>query len=453
MVDHWLKLSFAMPRRPASFERNTASSAGTLLSNKAEEEPVNRLIQPVIILAAILSSSIDCGAMAVASQHFGLAGSDSAYASQQDQVRPKFQQADAGKRSSSQLLTWISAAPPAVVVVERPTLVNLRQDQGEALGAQAWFPSPDHQYWSRPTSSPDDSLSFENAPTYLRWDSIAFSAWSIALLSIGFGFAASCAIGRPLRRLSTTFSKVGSEYRPHEVIPERGPKQLRQLARISNELLTRRIDSSAEQSSTLAALELHLESHAARLRERALLVKEWQKRVALVEDIDLFSHLAKQFVEGTWSSTRRHTDLCVEAFIHDRFVMTSSLDANLFICTFEAGAEFTLPRPLLERVMFNLVDNALDHGIPPIEIETSRTRAEWILSIRDHGAGITQSRLADATAAFVRLGSGNESGRHWGLGLALVKKLVASAGGHLILGNHPGGGLIARLVFPRGERI
>jgi hypothetical protein len=51
------------------------------------------------------------------------------------------------------------------------------------------------------------------------------------------------------------------------------------------------------------ALQLHLESHAARLRERALQVKEWHKRVAFVEDIDLFSNLARQFVEGTQPST------------------------------------------------------------------------------------------------------------------------------------------------------
>ena len=264
---------------------------------------MNRSIHRVIMLAAVLSSSIDCGAMAVASQHAGLTRSDSSYASQASPVPARFQQADVGKRSYSPLLTSISAAPPAVVVVERPTLVDLWRDQGEAGGAQAWFPVPGYRYWNRQTISPDDAFPFENAPTYLRWDCIAFPAWSIVFLSIGLGLAASWAIGRPLRSLSTAFSKVGGEYRPHEIIPERGSKELRRLARTSNELLARRIDSRAEQSSTLVALQLHLESHAARLRERALQVKEWHKRVALVEDIDLFSHLARQFVEGTQPST------------------------------------------------------------------------------------------------------------------------------------------------------
>jgi signal transduction histidine kinase len=218
----------------------------------------------------------------------------------------------------------------------------------------------------------------------------------------------------------------------------------------------RRCNASAQQSDTLATHALHLESHAMRLRGTALLVKEWQKRVALVEDVDLFSHISRQFIEVSRSTPRHEAELSVEAFIRDRFVMTSALDSALFNCTFEAGADFRLPRTLLERVMSNLVDNALEHGVPPIEIRTSRQRDEWILSIRDHGPGIKRSELADATSAFVRLGNSEDGGRHWGLGLALVKQLVANAEGRLILGNHPDGGLMVRMAFSvmnRGQTV
>jgi K+-sensing histidine kinase KdpD len=78
------------------------------------------------------------------------------------------------------------------------------------------------------------------------------------------------------------------------------------------------------------------------------------------------------------------------------------------------------------------------------------------LSIRDHGPGIKRSELADATSAFVRLGNNEDGGRHWGLGLALVKQLVANAEGRLILGNHPDGGLMMRMAFSvmnRGQTV
>lgn len=218
-------------------------------------------------------------------------------------------------------------------------------------------------------------------------------------------------------------------------------------------MLVQRYAAIAEQSTTLAALGEHLETHATRLRAATLLVREWQQRVALVEDVDLFSHIARQFIEVNRCSPTQQSELSVEAFIRDRFVMTSSLDAELFRCTFDAGADFRLPRTLLERVMSNLVDNALEYGHPPIEISTYRERDEWILAIRDHGDGIRQSEMSAATSTFVRLGREEDDGRHWGLGLALVKRLVAGANGRLILGNHAGGGLFVRMAFSMSHHV
>jgi signal transduction histidine kinase len=340
-----------------------------------------------------------------------------------------------------------SIAPPAVMVVERATLVNLRQDFDETLFAHTWSSFPVERFFPSRGLSTNDSPAFEEDPGSLPEDNTAVSAWMIVLLSVALGLTGSWVAGRPLRNLATAFRAIADDCHPSNVVPETGPEALRRLARTFNEMLTRRCHAREEQSATLAALATHLESQATRLRGTALQVKEWQKRVALVEDVDLFSRIARQFIGVTGCSSKQESDLSVEAFIRDRFVMTSSLDATLFSCTFGAGAEFKLPRTVLERVMSNLVDNALEHGVPPIEIRTSRLRDEWILSIRDHGAGIKQSELSNATSTFVRLGRTDDSGRHWGLGLALVKKLVAEAEGRLILGNHSGGGLFVRMVF------
>jgi signal transduction histidine kinase len=189
----------------------------------------------------------------------------------------------------------------------------------------------------------------------------------IVLLSAALGLTASWAFGRPLQVLATAFREGASDCLPAEAVPEQGPKKLRQLTRAFNEMKARRCNASAQQSDTLATLALHLESHAMRLRGTALLVNEWQKRVALVEDVDLFSHISRQFIEVSRSTPRHEAELSVEAFIRDRFVMTGALDSALFNCTFEAGADFRSPRTLLERVTSNLVDNALEHGVPRLK--------------------------------------------------------------------------------------
>ncbi|WP_238812872.1 ATP-binding protein [Paraburkholderia sp. SG-MS1] len=395
----------------------------------------------------MLISSIGSNVMARTSQPASPTAFTHVYEPQRHQAWLESRQDHSGHMTSSERMMPFSIAPPAVVVVERATLVHLRQDFDETLFAHTRSSFPVERLFPSQDPSTNDSLAFEEDLGSLSADNTAISAGMIVLLSVALGLAGNWVAGRPLRNLATAFREIAGDCHPSNGIRETGPETLRRLARTFNEMLTRRCHAREEQSATLAALATHLESQAIRLRGTALLVKEWQKRVALVEDVDLFSHIARQFIEVTRCSPKQESDLSVEAFIRDRFMMTSSLDAALFSCRFGAGAEFKLPRTLLERVMSNLVDNALEHGVPPIEITTSRLRDEWILSIRDHGAGIKQSELSHATSTFVRLGRPEDSGRHWGLGLALVKKLVADAEGRLVLGNHSGGGLFVRMMF------
>jgi two-component system osmolarity sensor histidine kinase EnvZ len=390
-----------------------------------------RLLQSAIVLTAMLIAGVDSYAMTGAIQHANLTGFSRTH-------------------PSSGHASPFSIAPPAVKLVEQARLVSLRDDIDESLfdhSSQSWQGYAEQRFLRSSDSSSDDPAVFDDDPGFLSVDDPLVSAGLVLLLSVALGLTGSWLLGRPMRSLATTFCEVASDCYPASLTAEKGPAGLRQLARAFNEMLTRRYRARAEQSATLAALATHLESHAIRLRGTALQVNEWHRRVALIEDVDLFSHIATQFIEVSGCTPAPEAGISVESFIRDRFVLTSSLDADLFNCAFDAGAEFSLPRTFLERVMSNLVDNALEHGVPPIEIKTSRTRDEWILSFRDHGAGIKQSELSSATSTFVRLGNRDDDGRHWGLGLALVKKLVADAGGRLILGNHPGGGLFVRMVF------
>jgi signal transduction histidine kinase len=424
-----------------------------LFVGEVEEEPLIRSFQRAIALAALLVLTIDSNAMGRLSQQSRSAGFLPAHESQDRQVAQALPRDRPASWFSPKKTLALSIAPPAVMLVERATLVDLRQDIEDAMFGDTSASFAKQRFFLSSGTSSDDSPAFELDTEPLSREGIALSATLIFLLSMILGLTARWVIGRPLQDLATAFRETAGDCLPAEVVAGKGHKISRQLTRAFGEMKHRRYIARAHQSETLTALALHLESHAMRLRKTALRVTEWQKRVALVEDIDLFSYISRQFVQVTRCSPRHETDVPVEAFLRDRFMMTSSLDAAHFDCTFEAGADFSLPRTLLERVMSNLVDNALEHGIPPIEIKTSRRRDEWLLTIRDHGAGITQAELSDATSAFVRLGNDEDDGRHWGLGLALVKTLVASAEGRLILGNHPGGGLIVRMLFPAPNRI
>jgi two-component system, OmpR family, osmolarity sensor histidine kinase EnvZ len=107
-----------------------------------------------------------------------------------------------------------------------------------------------------------------------------------------------------------------------------------------------------------------------------------------------------------------------------------------------------LPRTFIDRLMTNLVDNALEHGEPPVEIRTARRGDEWLIEVRDHGPGIPAERIEDAMRPFVRLDPARSGDGHCGLGLAIVARLAREQNGRCEIGNADGGGLIVRIVLP-----
>jgi two-component system, OmpR family, sensor histidine kinase KdpD len=105
---------------------------------------------------------------------------------------------------------------------------------------------------------------------------------------------------------------------------------------------------------------------------------------------------------------------------------------------------------LVERVVANLVDNALLHGAgKSVRVEAGRV-ADWVdLRIIDHGPGIRPADRDLVFLPFQRLGdSGNRTGV--GLGLAVSRGFVEAVGGQLDLEDTPGGGctLVVRLPVP-----
>ncbi|WP_045745623.1 DUF4118 domain-containing protein [Actinoplanes rectilineatus] len=106
---------------------------------------------------------------------------------------------------------------------------------------------------------------------------------------------------------------------------------------------------------------------------------------------------------------------------------------------------------LLERVLVNLIANALRHSPPdrPPMITGSRLGGTVELRVIDHGPGIPAGRRGDVFLPFQRLGDrDNHTGV--GLGLALSRGLTEAMGGTLTPDETPGGGLTMILALPVG---
>jgi two-component system sensor histidine kinase KdpD len=104
---------------------------------------------------------------------------------------------------------------------------------------------------------------------------------------------------------------------------------------------------------------------------------------------------------------------------------------------------------LLERVVANLVENALRWSPPdaPVEIGATRDGTVLRLDVIDHGPGVDATRRQDMFTPFQRLGDTSSDGV--GLGLAIVKGLLDAIGGDITPSTSAGGGLTMSVTLQR----
>ncbi len=104
----------------------------------------------------------------------------------------------------------------------------------------------------------------------------------------------------------------------------------------------------------------------------------------------------------------------------------------------------------LVRVFQNLISNALKYcpadRTPVVEIAAEKRGREWVISVRDNGAGFEASQAEAIFQSFYRLHSNSESGS--GLGLAICRKIVGSFGGRIWAQSEPGQGAVFCWTMP-----
>ncbi|WP_344101627.1 sensor histidine kinase [Myceligenerans crystallogenes] len=105
---------------------------------------------------------------------------------------------------------------------------------------------------------------------------------------------------------------------------------------------------------------------------------------------------------------------------------------------------------LLERVVANLVSNAVRHAPPdrPVRVAATVTADEVEVRVTDAGPGVPDHRKASMFEPFQRL---DDSGGGLGLGLAVASGLARAVGAALRARDTPGGGLTMIVSVPRAR--
>ena len=273
-------------------------------------------------------------------------------------------------------------------------------------------------------------------------------------LTIIFTFAVMAALfaawqlQQPLRSLASAVARFGRG-QPVPPVPERGPRELRQLTHGFNQMVQEVARTENDRAVMLAGVAHDLKTPLARLRLRAEMMDEAKVRDGVVRDVDSMTHIVEQFLvfahDGADRSETVEVDAQCERVVRSYRAVANSAAAVL--TDLKAGPGFLLPAATLDRVLSNLLDNAHAYGQPPIIVSTARTSSGYTLAVQDNGEGIAAQDLMNASRPFVRLDPARGGNGHSGLGLAIVERLVRRAGGEWEIGNHGGRRLRVLMTF------
>ena len=113
-----------------------------------------------------------------------------------------------------------------------------------------------------------------------------------------------------------------------------------------------------------------------------------------------------------------------------------------------AGQYVRVDRDDLDRIISNLIDNATQHGAPPITIHVQSISAGNVeIRVADQGPGFPDSFLPRAFDRFSRADTARTTGGT-GLGLAIVDTLTQRNHGSVTAHNHPAGGAEITVLLP-----
>ena len=232
-------------------------------------------------------------------------------------------------------------------------------------------------------------------------------------------------------------------------LPIEGPEEIQELSRGFNQMSEGLERLESERRLMLSGISHDLRTPLARLRVSVELNRSAlnpDHALGMIQDITEMDDILGQFLEFARSDAQeaphsfnlneRVSELCARYRLSGQHIETS----------LGATGPVRLRKLAIRRLLTNLIDSALCYGVKDVEVSTSRTDSQIVLTVADRGPGIATADPSELIRAFAR----EEPARGQpgtGLGLAIVERIARTHAGRLDLVNRPGGGLIARVTL------
>ncbi|MBX9885862.1 MAG: HAMP domain-containing histidine kinase [Novosphingobium sp.] len=231
------------------------------------------------------------------------------------------------------------------------------------------------------------------------------------------------------------------------------PAEIAPLVHTANELLDRAV-SEYERERVFAATVVHeLRTALATISLRAELLASGDPRDKVVEAVARASDVVTQMLDlhgrdgERVGGELRAVSAIAEDVIEDlKALIASSGHGPVTLRTSGQGPAQLAPEALVRITLTNIIENALRHTPASAAITISCDDATATVIVADGGPGIRMRSGSDGRRIYSRADGGQSRGS--GLGIAIVTRLIESAGGAIAFGASDWGGAAVTLRYP-----
>ena len=278
-----------------------------------------------------------------------------------------------------------------------------------------------------------------------------------------FGRLMATSVSNPLRNLRSVASTLADGDLGARAEAERGPEEVRALARTFNAMSSRLAELIAAQRAFVGDA-----SHQLRTPLTAILLQLQGLRSHLVDDaakttldgvIDEASRFSR-LVEGLLTlaraegSTPERQVVSVGDALRERRDLWDALATEKGVpiqVSAPPGLTILVAPGAIEQILDNLLANVIEVAPAgaPLVVRAVDERTDVLIEVADRGPGMSGEERRRAFDRFWR-GPASVPGEGSGLGLSIVAQLAHANGGDVELRDHEGGGLVAAVRLARG---
>lgn len=253
---------------------------------------------------------------------------------------------------------------------------------------------------------------------------------------------------RPIERLANAAESFG---RGESVeLKLAGSREIRRASQAFLDMRDRIARHIEQRTNILAGVSHDLRTPLTRLKLELAMMSDSEELNAAKADLKLMEEMLDEylaFARGQWAEGTDEIDIA--QITRSVFEKISRNHQNLTFERIDKELRIMGRAVSLERLLTNLIDNALSYG-KNANISCGSDEKYVYVIIDDDGPGIAKADKEKALNPFTRLdASRNQNKKGVGLGLSIARDIAHSHGGEIILEDSPLGGLRAKLRLPK----